>query len=150
MKKKTEDEKKSAKFTGEEGATSFDNLLALGQMDAIANGGHASDVTAETVGHKFQLPDLPLKPLSNRKERYDPVVTQVTKLIMEHGKLSAAQRVSPPIPTSQTLARRTQLTPCSLTSICPISSTTSALPHLQYRPRPALLSPALRPQSNFL
>ncbi|OBT38740.1 hypothetical protein VE00_10682 [Pseudogymnoascus sp. WSF 3629] len=92
MKEKPTDAKKSVEAAGEEGATTFDNLLALGQMDAIANGGHASDVTAETVGHKFPLPDMPLKPFSNRKERYDPIVSQVTNLLMQHGKLSRAQR----------------------------------------------------------
>ena len=30
------------------------------------------------------------------KHRYDPVVTQVTKLIMQDGKLSVAQRVWSP------------------------------------------------------
>ncbi len=107
MKDKSKDTDNSAQPTGAGEATSFDNLLALGQMDAIANGGHASDVTPEMVGHKFPLPELPLKPLSNRKERYDPVVNQVTKLIMEHGKLSAAQRVSPPRPLSWTLLSST-------------------------------------------
>lgn len=95
MKEKPTDSKKSAEAAGEEGATTFDNLLALGQMDAIAKGGHASDVTPDMAGHKFPLPDMPLKPFSNRKERYDPIVSQVTNLIMQHGKLSAAQRVSP-------------------------------------------------------
>ena len=71
--------------------TSFANLLALGQMEAIASSGRASDV--ETPGHKFELPNLPLPSTSNLKHRYDPVVEQVTKLIMRHGKLSVAQRV---------------------------------------------------------
>ena len=98
MKEKPMDVKKSAEAAGEEGVTTFDNLLALGQMNAIAKGGHASDVTTEMMGHKFPLPDMPLQPFSNRKERYDPIVSQVTNLIMQHGKLSAAQRVSRPIP----------------------------------------------------
>lgn len=71
--------------------TSFANLLALGQMEVVACGGRASDV--ETSGPKFELPDLPLPSTSNLKHRYDPVVEQVTKLIMRHGKLSVAQRV---------------------------------------------------------
>lgn len=75
-------------------STTFDNLLALGQIEAIAHGGEASDVTPEMVGHKFPLPELPLPPFSNRKERYDPIVDQVTNLMMKHGRLSAAQRVS--------------------------------------------------------
>jgi small subunit ribosomal protein S7 len=87
--------------------TSFANLMALGQMEAIATGGHASDV--ETPGHLFELPNLPLPSTSNLKHRYDPVVEQVTKLIMRHGKLSVAQRVSLsilsfPIPSSANAA----------------------------------------------
>ncbi len=95
-------EKKSEKTQGdakaavvpEAEATTFDNLLALGQMEAIAHGGQASDITPETVGHKFPLPELPLAPFSNRKERYEPIVEQVTNLMMKHGRKSAAQRVS--------------------------------------------------------
>lgn len=70
--------------------TTFANLLALGQMEAIA-GGRGNGV--ETPGHKFGLPSLPLPSTSNLKHRYDPVVEQFTKLIMRHGKLGQAQRV---------------------------------------------------------
>lgn len=47
----------------------------------------------EGQGHIFGLPTLPLPSGSHMKHRYDPVVTQVTKLIMQDGKLSVAQRV---------------------------------------------------------
>ena len=47
----------------------------------------------ETTGHKFGLPELPLPSTSNMKHRYDPVVVQVTNLLMRDGKLSVAQRV---------------------------------------------------------
>lgn len=90
--KKVEQDEKAAAAPETEGTT-FDNLLALGQIEAIAHGGEAGDVTAEMVGHKFPLPELPLAPFSNRKERYDPIVDQVTNLMMKHGRLSAAQRV---------------------------------------------------------
>ena len=90
--KKETDEKAAA--APETEGTTFDNLLALGQMEAISLGGEASDVTPEMIGHKFPLPELPLAPFSNRKERYDPIVDQVTNLIMKHGRLSAAQRVN--------------------------------------------------------
>jgi hypothetical protein len=73
--------------------TSFENLLALGQMEAISNSGHADDVLA--AGHKFGLPSLPLPSNTHLKHRYDPLVEQVTKLLMRHGKLSVAQRVGP-------------------------------------------------------
>jgi small subunit ribosomal protein S7 len=71
--------------------TSFENLLALGQLEAVSEGRHANDVL--TQGHKFGLPSLPLPSNTHLKHRYDPVVEQVTKLLMRHGKLSVAQRV---------------------------------------------------------
>lgn len=75
--------------------TSFANLLALGQMHNIASGGHGTDPVNMADGHKFGLPDLPLPADGNLKYRYDPVVSQVTTLLMKHGKLSVAQRVGP-------------------------------------------------------
>ncbi|KAJ9631205.1 uncharacterized protein PV06_03998 [Exophiala oligosperma] len=43
-------------------------------------------------GHKFVLPDIQaMTKLDNFRKRYDPVVDQVTKSIMRHGKLSKAQ-----------------------------------------------------------
>ena len=53
------------------------------------------DTGIETEGHKFGLPELPLKSDAHIKYRYDPVVKQVTNLLMEDGKLSVAQRVRP-------------------------------------------------------
>ena len=45
-------------------------------------------------GHKFPLPDVSEMPRTMKlRKRYDPVVDQVTKLLMKHGKLSLAQRV---------------------------------------------------------
>ncbi|TKA79957.1 hypothetical protein B0A49_02175 [Cryomyces minteri] len=43
-------------------------------------------------GLRFELPDLPLPSTSNMEHRYDPVVAQVTNLLMRDGKLSVAQR----------------------------------------------------------
>ena len=75
-------------------STTFANLLSLGQLESIASGGHGTDpVTVDTVGHKFGLPELPLPKNANFKYRYDPVVAQVTNLLMKDGKLSVAQRV---------------------------------------------------------
>jgi small subunit ribosomal protein S7 len=79
--------------TGTE-TTSMENQLALGQMENIAAGGQASDPVELT--HKFGLPSLPIPSDANLKYRYDPVVTQVTNLLMKHGKKSVAQRVSSP------------------------------------------------------
>lgn len=47
----------------------------------------------ETPGLKFEMPTLPLPKDGHLKHRYDPVVEQVTNLLMRHGKKSVAQRV---------------------------------------------------------
>lgn len=49
-------------------------------------------------GHIFGLPELPLPSTSHIKHRYDPLVHQVTNLLMQDGKLSKAQRVRPSVP----------------------------------------------------
>jgi hypothetical protein len=59
-------------------------MQALNELEILAGGAD---------GHKFGVPDLPLPPRNNLKFRYDPIVTQVTKLMMRDGKLSVAQRV---------------------------------------------------------
>lgn len=46
-----------------------------------------------TPGLKFDMPTLPLPKDGHVKHRYDPVVEQVTNLLMRHGKKSVAQRV---------------------------------------------------------
>ncbi|KAK5130699.1 hypothetical protein LTR08_001729 [Meristemomyces frigidus] len=43
-------------------------------------------------GHKFPLPALPLPPNGHKDYRHDPVITQVTTLIMRDGKKAAAER----------------------------------------------------------
>jgi small subunit ribosomal protein S7 len=60
-------------------------------MENIAAGGHGNDLVA--VGHKYGLPELPIPANANLHYRYDPVVSQVTNLLMKDGKLSVAQRV---------------------------------------------------------
>ena len=52
----------------------------------------------QNQGHIFELPELPLPNHSHLKHRYDPVVHQVTNLLMRDGKLSKAQRVRPSVP----------------------------------------------------
>merc|ERR1712093_623317 len=104
--------------------TSFANLLALGQLQNVATGGHATDPV--NLGHKFGLPDLPLPSDGNLKYRYDPVVSQVTTLLMKHGKLSVAQRnmsfilnqlrTAPPPTTSPTHP----LLPGAIDSVAPL------------------------------
>jgi small subunit ribosomal protein S7 len=71
--------------------TTFENLLALGQLQNVAAGGQVSDPV--DLGHKFGMPELPLSSTSHIKHRYDPVVLQVTNLLMKDGKKSVAQRV---------------------------------------------------------
>lgn len=44
-------------------------------------------------GHKFGLPAEDLARTDHLKRRYAPVVEQLTRALMRHGKLSAAQRV---------------------------------------------------------
>ena len=48
--------------------------------------------TEETKGHKFPLPTLPLPRELVKDYRYDPIVTQITNLIMRDGKKATAQR----------------------------------------------------------
>lgn len=51
-------------------------------------------VAPDVPGTKYGLPSLPLPPGSHVKHRYDDIVTQVTNLLMRHGRKSVAQRVS--------------------------------------------------------
>lgn len=68
------------------------NAEALGQLELVA---HGLDPFEEgSPGHKFGLPTLPVPERMHMKHRYEPVVAQVTKLLMRDGKLSKAQRVS--------------------------------------------------------
>ncbi|KAF2468611.1 ribosomal protein S7 [Lindgomyces ingoldianus] len=46
----------------------------------------------EVPGVKFGLPTLPIPKDAHVKHRYDPVVDQVTNLLMRHGEKSVAQR----------------------------------------------------------
>ena len=54
-------------------------------------GRQSTDLGGE--GHVFGLPPLPLPRNTHLKRREDPMVEQVTKLILKSGKLSKAQRV---------------------------------------------------------
>lgn len=44
-------------------------------------------------GHKFGLPPRPYPAGFNLKQRFHPVLEQITRLLMRDGKLSVAQRV---------------------------------------------------------
>lgn len=67
------------------------NKLALDQLQMVAYGLNPFDPAQ--VGHKYGLPDLPIPGDMRMKRRYDPVIVQMTRLIMKDGKLSKAQRV---------------------------------------------------------
>ena len=51
-----------------------------------------STTAPQKLGHKFPLPELPLHPRLGKDYRYDPVVSQITNLIMQHGMKATAQR----------------------------------------------------------
>ncbi|KAF2460551.1 ribosomal protein S7 domain-containing protein [Lineolata rhizophorae] len=52
---------------------------------------YPSPIPEPVPGAKFGMPALPLPPRSNLKDRYDPLVKQVTNLLMRDGKLARAQ-----------------------------------------------------------
>ncbi|RDW94412.1 ribosomal protein S7 [Coleophoma crateriformis] len=90
IKKEIQESTEAQALSTEAHALSIEHLVALRQMENIAAGKQASHEV--THGHKFGVPDLPIPSMSNLHYRYDTVVDQVTNLIMEHGKLSKAQR----------------------------------------------------------
>lgn len=59
---------------------------------------HSESAEVQNQGHIYGLPELPLPSASHIKHRYDPVIHQVTNLLMQDGKLSKAQRVRPSVP----------------------------------------------------
>ncbi|KAJ9151131.1 hypothetical protein NKR23_g3157 [Pleurostoma richardsiae] len=63
---------------------------ALGQLELVANGLDPFDVNF--AGHKFGIPSYQGNAQFSHKNRYDPVVKQITNLLMREGKLSKAQR----------------------------------------------------------
>ncbi|KAF2220481.1 ribosomal protein S7 domain-containing protein [Elsinoe ampelina] len=52
----------------------------------------AQDSSLTEEGVKFGLPDLPIPARNHKDYRYDPVVDQVTNLMMRHGEKAKAQR----------------------------------------------------------
>lgn len=56
---------------------------------------YQSTVTTPAIkkpGNKFGMPSLPIPPRSGRRFRDEPIVTQLTKLMMTDGKLARAQQ----------------------------------------------------------
>lgn len=91
--------KEDLKASETPGSRSF-STSARTQEEAIISF-EESDI--EVQGHKFGLPELPLPPFSHLKYRYDPLIEQVTKLLMQHGKLARAQRVGAPFQADSTI-----------------------------------------------
>ena len=54
--------------------------------------------SVDQKGHMFELPSLPLPSDANLKYRYDPIVKQLTNLLMRDGKIGVAQRVRSSVP----------------------------------------------------
>lgn len=83
-------------FTSAETSPAFDPSVIPSAEQRAAYAGEqppaAPAVQAEKQGHKFPLPALPLASTAHKDYRYDPVVAQVTNLIMRDGKKSVAQR----------------------------------------------------------
>jgi len=69
--------------------TSGNSGLDMGLVDV-----QSPTTLQQTPGLKFEMPTLPLPKDGHVKHRYDPVVEQVTNLLMRHGKKSVAQSVS--------------------------------------------------------
>ena len=76
---------------------SADALMATSQDLAEDS---AEDSAVESQGHIFGLPALPMPRTAHLKHRYEPIVQQVTGLIMKSGKLGVAQRVRSSVPLS--------------------------------------------------
>lgn len=70
---------------------------AVDSLQEIATG---LKVVGSGEGHKFPLPELPLPWYMQMKNRYHPVLAQVSRLLMRDGKLSKAQSVRPRPPFS--------------------------------------------------
>jgi small subunit ribosomal protein S7 len=64
------------------------NQAAVNQLELVSHGLNG------TAGNKFGIPQLPLPSKMHMKHRYDPVIAQITRLLMRDGKLGKAQRVS--------------------------------------------------------
>jgi hypothetical protein len=81
-----------------DGASNDAQTLILGDVAGpLELGGQGVQVVSAAstpaVGHKFPLPTLPLPSKMHVKHRYDPLLVQLTRLLMKDGKLSKAQRV---------------------------------------------------------
>ena len=82
------------------GSRSFSTSAKRRATDIVVSSADAGTMPVDLqypdagFGHKFALPDITtMSRHDNLKKRYDPVVDQVTKSLMRHGKLAKAQNV---------------------------------------------------------
>ena len=88
--KKPEVLKEKPEFKTPNGTRSF-STMARRRADVVTTTREGSAVNSP--GHLFGLPELPIPARAHLKHRYEPIVQQVTGLIMRSGKLGVAQRV---------------------------------------------------------
>ena len=86
-----------AKSKSPKGSRAFSTSTRRRAQEIISQEPTEMQVFGEGQGHMFGLPELPLPSNLHIKHRYDPVIEQVTNLIMRSGKLSQAQRVRPSV-----------------------------------------------------
>jgi len=72
-----------------------ENAEALRQLERLSQG--LNPFNPKVDGHKYGIPETPWQQHTHLKDRYDPVLAQVTRLMMRHGKLAKAQRVHSPL-----------------------------------------------------
>ncbi|KXT11065.1 hypothetical protein AC579_8545 [Pseudocercospora musae] len=81
--------RRQLEITGTQLPTQLDpSMYATTQQQAQSS----ANSPEENPGHIFPLPEMPLPRELQKDYRYDPVVAQVTNLLMKHGKKSVAQR----------------------------------------------------------
>ena len=71
-------------------------IEGLIQLKSVFNGRlnkSKKSTAVDNPGHIFDLPQLPLPENDQLKHRYDPLILQVTNLLMRDGKKGLAQRV---------------------------------------------------------
>ncbi|EKG13280.1 Ribosomal protein S7 [Macrophomina phaseolina MS6] len=77
--------------SGPKGTRSF-STSAIRRQEQLAVAPDAASTELSAEGVKFGVVPFPLPAENRLKSRYDPVVQQVTNLLMQHGKKSVAQR----------------------------------------------------------
>lgn len=73
-------------------------------VDQLAQAASGLEIVGRE-GHKFPLPELPIPWYMQMKNRYHPVLAQLSRLLMREGKLSKAQsvRIAPSVSTIRSI-----------------------------------------------